>query len=160
MKVVYNPGGFSAQRHCIQHELGRSANRHRYTNAEKLAILHVLENLMLDNGMTQAQAADVLCVDTSCLTRWAQKKDELGAEPKKMHKLSEHTGHNSLLHNIKLDLLNFIKEWRQKGFDVNRLTLLREECRSGQNLYLTLLIQAQPYPLCLHSQGTARPLQS
>ena len=53
--------------------------------------------------MTQAQAADVLHVD--------KKKDELGTKPKKMHKLSEHTGPNSLLHDIELDLLNFIKEW-------------------------------------------------
>jgi hypothetical protein len=86
MKVVYNPGGFNGQRHCIRHEVGRSANRHRYTNAEKLAILRVLDNIVLENGMTQAQAADVFHVDTSCLTRRAQKKDELGAEPKKMHK--------------------------------------------------------------------------
>ena len=126
MKIVYNPGGFNGQRHCVRHEIGRSANRHRYTNAEKLAILRVLDNLMVEHRMTQAQAADVLRVDTSCLTRWAQKKDELGAEPKKMHKLSEHTGPNSVLHDIELDLLNFIEEWRQKGFDVNRFTLLRK----------------------------------
>ncbi len=126
MKVVYNPGGFCGQRHCMRHEIGRTANRHRYTDAEKLAILRVLDNLMVENRMTQAQAADVLRVDTSCLTRWAQKKDELGAEPKKMHKLSEHTGPNSVLHDIELDLLNFIEEWRQKGFDVNRFTLLRK----------------------------------
>ena len=40
--------------------------------------------------------------------------------------MSEHTGPNSLLHDIELDLLNFIEEWRQKGFDVNRFTLLRK----------------------------------
>ena len=43
-----------------------------------------------------------------------------------MHKLSEHTGPNSVLHDIELDLLNFIEEWRQKGFDVYRFTLLRK----------------------------------
>ena len=40
--------------------------------------------------------------------------------------MSDHKGHSSMLADIEKDLLNFIEEWHQKGFDVNRFTLLRK----------------------------------
>ena len=126
MKISYNPGGFNAKRHFDRHDTGRSVNRHRYTNAEKLGILGVFDKLVMEERMTQSQAADVLKVNQSCISRWAKKKDELLANPKKSNKMSDHKGHLSMLADIEKDLLNFIEEWRQKGFDVNRFTLLRK----------------------------------
>ena len=80
---------------------------------------------MMEERMSQAEAAQALKVDASCISRWAKKKDEL-ANPKTSKKMSDHKGHASMLHDIEKDLLNFIEEWRQKGFNVNRFTLLRK----------------------------------
>ena len=40
--------------------------------------------------------------------------------------MSLHSGPASLLDEIEEDLLNFIREWRQKGFKVNCFSLLRK----------------------------------
>ena len=82
MKLIYNPGGFSATRQLQRYDSGRTNLRHRYTQAEKLAILEVLDRLMIDEGMTQQRAGAVLKVDPACLTRWAKKKDDFIANPK------------------------------------------------------------------------------
>ena len=74
--------------------------------------------------MTQVAAAAVLQINPTCLCRWAQKKVDLIVNPNKSKKISKHTGPTSVLADIELDLLNYIEEWRQKGFDVNRFILL------------------------------------
>ena len=102
-------------------------HRHRYTRGEKLAILGVLDKLMVEEGMNQARAGAVLKVDPACLTRWAQKKEDFLENIKETKtKMSDHQGPVSVFADIEKDLLNYIEEWRQKGFDVNRFTLLRK----------------------------------
>jgi hypothetical protein len=80
---------------------------------------------MIDEGMTQQRAAAVLKVDPACLTRWAKKKDDFIANPK-ANTFSHHAGPSGIFADIEKDLLNYVEEWRQKGFDVNRFTLLRK----------------------------------
>jgi hypothetical protein len=127
MKLIYNPGGFGASRQAHRYDAGHRGHRHRYTRGEKLAILGVLDKLMTDEGMTQAQAGAVLKVDPACLTRWAQKKGDFLENIKETKtKMSDHQGPISVFADIEKDLLNYIEEWRQKGFDVNRFTLLRK----------------------------------
>ena len=127
MKVVYNPGGFCAGRHVQKYNTGHRGHRHRYTRGEKLAILGVLDKLMVEEGMNQARAGAVLKADPACLTRWAQKKEDFLENIKETKtKMSDHQGTVSAFADIEKDLLNYIEEWRQKGFDVNRFTLLRK----------------------------------
>jgi hypothetical protein len=89
--------------------------------------LEVLDRLT-NEGFSQSRAGAVLKVDRSCLSRWAKKKDDFLAEDHRTSKFSDHTGpvSVSIFADIKKDLLNYIKEWRQKGFDVDRFTLLRK----------------------------------
>jgi hypothetical protein len=44
----------------------------------------------------------------------------------KANSLSHHAGPIGIFADIEKDLLNYVEEWRQKGFDVNRFTLLRK----------------------------------
>ena len=82
---------------------------------EKLNILAVLENLQVDKGMKLVDAAFVLQVDPSCLTRWVKAKDDLQVNPKTGNKFSLHKGPLGLLKDIEMDLLNYIEAWHQKG---------------------------------------------
>ena len=126
MKVIYNPGGFASGRFAQRKEDG-NLRRHRYTKLEKLRIIAVLEKLQADEGLNVVDAASVLQVDPACLSRWVKAKDDLQANPKTTgNKLSMHEGPVGILKDIEMDLLNYIEEWRQKGFEVNRFTLLRK----------------------------------
>ncbi len=40
--------------------------------------------------------------------------------------MSAGSGYSGLLKGVEAELLEFVEEWRQKGFDVNRYTLLRK----------------------------------
>ena len=127
MKLVYNRGGFNAVRQAQRYDAGHMGHRHRYTQREKLAILGVLDKLMIDEGMSQAQAGAVLKIDPACLTRWAQKKEDFLKNIKETKtKLAAHQGPISVFADIEKDLLTYIEEWRQKGLEVNRFTLLRK----------------------------------
>ncbi len=87
--------------------------------------MEVLERLT-NEGFSQSRAGAVLKIDPSCLSRWAKRKDDFLAEDHRTSKFSDHTGPVSIFTDIEKDLLDYIEEWRQKGFDVNRFTLLRK----------------------------------
>ena len=94
---------------------------------EKLRIIAVLEKLQADEGLNLVDAASVLRVDPACLSHWVKAKNDLQANPKTTgNKLSMHEGPVGILKDIEMDLINYIEEWRQKGFEANRFTLLRE----------------------------------
>ena len=95
----------------------------RYTNAKKMNILSVVEKLRQDENLNLAQATAPVQVDPSVIYRWLH--DPLNPK-KEASKMSLHPGPTSLVSNIEKGLLNFIEEWRQKGFEVNCFTLLRK----------------------------------
>jgi hypothetical protein len=76
--------------------------------------------------MKLVDAATVLQVDPSCLTWWAQNKDDLKANSKAGSNLLLHSGLLGILKDIEMGLLNYIEEWQQKEFEVNHFTLLRK----------------------------------
>ncbi len=53
----------------------------------------------------------------SVISHWAQKKDMIQASNGK--KMSMAMGYNGLLKGVEAKLLEFVKEWCQKEFDVN-----------------------------------------
>jgi len=127
MKIVYNPGGFNSARHTEKYASGRFTGcRTRYTNAEKLNILSVVQKLRAEEHLNLTQAAEFVQIAPPVICRWAKKIEELQSDPKKAGKMAFHGGPASLVDDIEQDLLDFIKEWRQKGFEVNRFTLLRK----------------------------------
>ena len=128
MKIaVYSCGGFNSSRHVERWgSNGFSGSRTRYTNQEKLNILSLVEKMKLEEGLNAAQAAAFLQISPSVISRWAQKKDTIQASDAKKLRKSSCAGKNGLLKNVESELLEFIDEWRQKGFDVNRFTLLRK----------------------------------
>jgi hypothetical protein len=86
--------------------------------------LSLVEQLKFNEGFNAAQAASALQICPSIISRWAQKKEDLQASDGK--KMSAAPGYRGLLKDVEAELLEFIEEWRQKGFDVNRYTLLRK----------------------------------
>ena len=79
--------------------------------------------MKLEEGLNAAQAAAFLQISQSVISRWAQKKDTIQASDGKKLRKSSCSGKNGLLKNVEVELLEFIEEWRQKGFNVNRFTL-------------------------------------
>jgi hypothetical protein len=127
MKLVYNPGGFASARHMDKYESGQfTGSRNRYTNAEKLNILAVFDKLKSEGNLTLTQAAAVMHIDPSVLCRWSKRVEEFQRDPKNASRMAFHPGHESMLAEIEQDLLNFIEMWGQKGFEVNRFTLVRK----------------------------------
>jgi hypothetical protein len=127
MKLIYNPGGFCASRHTQKYESGRFTGcRTRYTNAEKVNILSVVRRLQTEQHFSLTLAAQFVQIAPPVICRWAKKAQELQCDSKKAGKMSCHAGPASLVDDIEEALLNFIDEWRQKGFEVNRFTLLRK----------------------------------
>ena len=126
MKIaVYNRGGFNST--CHTGRMGSksfSGSRTQFTNQEKLNILSLVEKMKLEEGLNAAQAASSLQISPSVISRWAQKKDTIQACAGQ--KMSTSPGYNGLLHSVEAELLGFVEEWRQKGFDMNRYTLLRK----------------------------------
>jgi hypothetical protein len=123
--AVYNRGGFNSSRHAERlGSVGFSGSRACYTNKEKLNILSLVEKMKLEEGLNAAQAASALQISPSLISRWDQKKEDLQASDGK--KMSAAPGYRGLLKDVEAELLEFIEEWRQKGFDVNRYTLLRK----------------------------------
>ena len=126
MKIVYNPGGFNSTRHTEKYASGQFTGcRTRYTNAEKLNILSVVQKLRMEDNLNLTQAAHVVQIAPPVICRWAKKIEELRTDPTKAGKMALHRGPASLVDEIEQELLDFIEEWRQKGIDVNRFTLLR-----------------------------------
>ena len=126
MKLVYNPGGFNSSCHSRKYEAGFSGSRTRYTNAEKLNIISVVQKLMQDELLSLVQAAAVVKIDPSMICRWLKNVENLRADPRKASKMAAHAGPTSVIAEIEKDLLDFAKMWREKGFEVNRFTLLRK----------------------------------
>ena len=126
MKIaVYSRGGSNVSRHTQRWgSRDFSGSRTRYTNQEKLNILSLVQKTKLEEGLNAAQAASSLQIDPSLLSRWAQKKDTI--QGSSGSKLTASPGHTGLLTDVQAELLAFVEEWRQKGFDVNRFTLLRK----------------------------------
>ena len=92
MKVVYNPGGFNSSRHSRKYEAGFTGSGTRYTNAEKLNIISVVQKLMQGELMTLVQAAVVVKIDPSMICRWLKNVENLRADPHKALKMAAHAG--------------------------------------------------------------------
>ena len=87
MKIaVYSRGGFNSSRHARHWgSEGFSGSRTRFTNQEKLNILSLVEKMRFEEGLNAVEAASVLQISPSVISRWAQKKDVIQAgDGKKM----------------------------------------------------------------------------
>ncbi len=98
--------------------------RTRYTNADKVNILSVVHRLQTEQCFSLTLAAQFILIIPPVICRFAKKAQELQCGSKKAGKMSFHAGPTSLVDDIEEELLNFINKWRQKGFKVNRFTLL------------------------------------
>ena len=81
MKIaVYSRGGFNSSRHARHWgSEGFSGSRTRFTNQEKLNILSLAEKMRLEKGLNDVEAASVLQISHSVISRWAKKKDTIQA---------------------------------------------------------------------------------
>jgi hypothetical protein len=98
----------------------------RYSNAEKINILPVVEKLQSEQHLNLTQAAAHVHINPSIIYKWSKNIEEINRNPKKAAKMAAPLGPTSLVANIEEGQLNFIKQWRQKGFEVHRFALLRK----------------------------------
>jgi hypothetical protein len=158
MKIVYNPGGFNSTHHTEKYASGQFTGcRTRYTNAEKLNILSVVQKLRTHDNLNLTQVAHVVQIAPPVICRWAKKVVELRSDPTKAGKMALHCGPASLVNEIEQEILDFIKEWRQKGIDVNSFTLLRKAYElKPEFLSLPVPHTEQSHASRRHSHGSAR----
>ena len=79
--------------------------------------------------MTQGEAAVMLQVCPSQVSRWRAKAEKLEAAlATGREKLSLREGPASLLDEVEEELVRFVDEWRSKGLPVSRLSLVRKAC--------------------------------
>jgi hypothetical protein len=80
--------------------------------------------MMQDDHLSLVQAASVVKINPSMICRWLKNVENLRADPHKASKMAAHAGPTSVITEIEQDLLDFVEMWHQKGFEVNRFTLL------------------------------------
>ena len=126
---VYNPGG--ANRARIAERMDTALQRRQFRPAyEKLQILSSVDSLMRSQNLNQGEAALMLQVCPSQVSRWRAAADKLaGAAVSGRDKVQLHKGPASLLDGVEEDLVAFVEEWRLKGLPVSRMSLDRKACQ-------------------------------
>ena len=131
MKItVYNRGGLSHTR--IQKRLDRRieqglSRRVRYSAADKVKILAAIDKMMDEERVRQSQAAAMLQVSPSQITRWRAKSSSL-QQAARPDSLQLHKGPAAFLAEVNEQMVAYVNEGRAKGMDVSRLSLIRKAC--------------------------------
>jgi hypothetical protein len=125
MKLIYNPGAFNTCCYAEKYESGFEGSHTRYTLGKKLSIISVVEKLRQEEQLSLSEAAVHVQIDPTMISRWL-KRLRISMEIPRRHPRWQFMLTIQALFNIKQDLLAFIVEWCQKGFKVNRFTLLRK----------------------------------
>jgi hypothetical protein len=131
MKItVYNQGGLSHAR--LQERLDRRINqgvarRVQYSAADKVKILAAVDRMMDEEPVHQSQAAALLQVSPSQITRWRAKSSSL-QQAARPDSLQLHKGPAAFLAEVNEQMVSYVNEWCAKGMDVSRLSLIRNAC--------------------------------
>jgi hypothetical protein len=124
MKLVYNRSGINQARDALR-AMQRTIKYRSYTTGEKLNLLQRFDALVEEENVTQNVASTMLGVSLSCVLAWRSKKEALSAAVTK-DKLSLHKGPASILQEVEQELVEYIHLWRQKGFPVSRMGIVRK----------------------------------
>ena len=95
---VYCRSGINRTRHLNRIE-GRSSRRNQYSSQEKIRILCVIQTMVDEQHLSYAEAASVVSIDQSMISRWRKQEGALGSV-EKPNALQLHSGPRSILFNI------------------------------------------------------------
>jgi hypothetical protein len=127
MKLVYNLSGINHARNALRVD-HRSYKQRSFTASEKVQILQAVDRLVEEENLPQNVAAGRLGTNPSNLSYWHQNKTTL-SESLVKNKLSLHKGPSSFIDDVKDDLIAFIEHWRERGFPLTRMGLVRKVIR-------------------------------
>ena len=92
-----------------------------------MKIVHTVNKMQEEENITLGVAAARLGVNRNNLVIWAKNKTAL-SDSLVENRLSLHKGPMSILEDLKDELIEFITQWRDKGFPVSRMCLVRKIC--------------------------------
>ena len=104
MKIaVYNPSGLSHAR--IQERVERRLQegvprRVRYSTSDKVKILAAVDRMMVEDRLHQSQAAALLQISPSQVTRWRAKSSSFQEVDNKPNSLQLHRGPAAFLEEV------------------------------------------------------------
>jgi DNA-binding transcriptional regulator YiaG len=124
MKILYNLGGISHAHNALRVD-HRSCKQKSYTSSKKTRTVQAVDRLVEEENLHQNVAAGRLGMDPCNIRRWHQNKTALSGSSVE-NKLSLHKGPSSIIDDIKDDLIAFIVHWREKGFPLTRMGLVRK----------------------------------
>jgi hypothetical protein len=124
MKLIYNPSGVSQARDALR-ATERVVKYRSYSSGEKLSLLQRFDALVEEEFVPQNIASNMLGVSLSCVNGWKSKREALSAAVSK-DKLRLHDGPASILQEVEQELVEYIHLWRQKGFPVSRMAIVRK----------------------------------
>jgi hypothetical protein len=124
MKVVYNLSGINHARDSLR-TAQRTVKYRSYTTGEKLKLLERVDEVISAENVSSNDACSIIGVPVSCVQDWRSKKEALSSAAT-TNKLRLHKGPASILQEVEQELIDYIHLWRQKGFPVSRLSLIRK----------------------------------
>ena len=124
MKLVYNLSGMNHARDalCVQN---RSCKKKVFSSGEKMKIVRAVEKMLVQEQISLAVAAARLRVSRQNVVNWQKNADAL-SDSSVENKLILHKGPMSMVEDLKQELIEFITTWREKGFPVTRICLVRK----------------------------------
>ncbi len=90
-----------------------------------MQILQAVYRLVEEENLPLNVAAGRLGINPSNLSYWRQNKTAL-SESSVENKLSLHKGPSSFIDDVEDDLIAFIEHWRERGFPLTRMGLVRK----------------------------------
>ena len=88
-------------------------------------MVSIVNTMISTEGISLAHAAAAVNMPVSSLSRWRNDISSDVIESQKAKK-SSHQCPTGFLEDIKVDLINFIDKWRDRGFPVSRLSVVKK----------------------------------
>ena len=89
-----------------------------------MKIVRAVEKLMMEEQISLGVAAARLGTNRRNVINWQNNAEAL-SDSHVENRLSLHKGPMSMLEDIKQELIEYITHWRERGFPVTRLCLVR-----------------------------------
>ena len=124
MRLIYNQGGISHAREALRIE-NRAVRKPAFSSGEKMKIVRAVEKMLGEEQISLGVAAARLGTTRQNLINW-QKNAEALSDSQVENRLSLHKGPMSMLDDITQELTKYITHWRERGFPVTRMCLVRK----------------------------------
>ena len=124
MRLIYNQGGINHAHEALRVE-NRGVRKPAFSSGEKMKIVRAVEKMLGEEQISLGVAAARLGTTRQNLINW-QKNAEALSDSQVENRLSLHKGPMSILDDITQELIEYITHWRERGFPVTRMCLVRK----------------------------------